>query len=167
MDALADHAEAIEEFVALARPRVKGLLRYYRVPPEDAEDLLQDAFLALLLKWPDIRLPEVYFVGIVRRKCASYIAEQYDRRQVAQVDPAVLTALAGAAPAPRDDFDHRLDLAVLAEDLSVSQNRVLALRWLGLNFREIGFVLGRHTDTVRKDAARTVARLQLGAALCD
>ncbi len=151
-------------FVAQAGRRVSGVLRSYGVPPEDAEDLLQDAFLALLLKWHDIRCPELYFLGIVRRRCATYIAGRYQQRHVAQVDPGVLTALAGSTPAREADLAGRLDLASLAQDLSVHQNRVLALRWLGLNYREIGNRIGRHTDSVRKEASRTIARLQHDAA---
>ena len=43
--------ESLEAFLTRMRPRLKQLLKNCRVPPEDAEDVLQDTFLALFRQW--------------------------------------------------------------------------------------------------------------------
>ena len=51
---------AIKDVIRGAKPRLTALLVSYRIPPEDAEDLLQETFLCLVRQWDDVRHDVVY-----------------------------------------------------------------------------------------------------------
>jgi RNA polymerase sigma factor (sigma-70 family) len=154
-------AESIGELFRRLRPRLAAVLASHKIPPEDAEDLLQESILALLRRWDATRSPEDYLLGILRYQCATYIRDRYEeRRQLLQVEPRALDALLAAGPQPQDALARRLDLASASQHLSVQQSCVLVLRWLGYTHREIGEACGRETAAVRQDAARAIERLQ-------
>jgi len=70
-----DHPELRESLNILlknSRPRLERVLRNFEIPPEDAEDILQDAQLTLLYKWDKIRSPESWLIGTVKKKCIMY-----------------------------------------------------------------------------------------------
>jgi hypothetical protein len=64
--------ESLNTLLKSTRPRLERVLRSFEVPPEDAEDILQDAQLTLLYKWDKIRSPENWLVGTVKKKCIMY-----------------------------------------------------------------------------------------------
>ena len=70
-----DHPELRESLNTLlktSRPRLERVLRNFEIPPEDAEDILQDAQLTLLYKWDKVRSPESWLIGTVKKKCIMY-----------------------------------------------------------------------------------------------
>src|SRR6195952_6142744 len=70
-----DHPELRESLNILlkaSRPRLERVLRNFEIPPEDAEDILQDAQLTLLYKWDKIRSPESWLIGTVKKRCIMY-----------------------------------------------------------------------------------------------
>ncbi len=67
-----DLRDSLNHLLKSTRPRLERVLRSFEVPPEDAEDILQDAQLTLLYKWDKIRSPENWLVGTVKKKCIMY-----------------------------------------------------------------------------------------------
>jgi len=63
-----------------ARPRLRALLKLYRVAPEDAEDLLQEAILALWRKRSAVEDFEAWLVSAARVECL-----RHRRRVVRQI----------------------------------------------------------------------------------
>src|ERR1700734_44601 len=62
-------------FLATVRPKLRRLLSGCRVASEDAEDLLQDALLALLARWDqmdDVGSREAWLLGTLRNKVSRY-----------------------------------------------------------------------------------------------
>ena len=53
-----DAPSPIEETISRSRLSCLKVLTRFRIPPEDAEDLLQDAFLLLIKKGDEVRNPE-------------------------------------------------------------------------------------------------------------
>jgi RNA polymerase sigma factor (sigma-70 family) len=153
-------AQAITEIVDRARPRLAAILASYEIPPEDAEDIVQDSLLALMLRWAATHAPEDYLVGILRHKCAAYIRGRYEERQILRVDRDTLEVLVGGGPPMQEALARRIDLAAISGRLSIRQCCVFVLRWFGFTHREIGAACGRPTDTVRRDAARAIDKLQ-------
>jgi RNA polymerase sigma factor (sigma-70 family) len=149
----------IAELVRRVGPRLSAILASYKIPPEDAEDIVQEALLALLPRWATTRSPEDYLIGILRYKCAAYFREQYEERQLVRVDLDTLETLIGGAPPAQEALARRIDLATISGCLSVQQSCVLILRWLGFSHSEIGRACGRATDTVRRDSARAISKL--------
>ncbi len=121
---------------------------------------MQDSLLALIQRWTTTHTPEDYLLGILRNKCAAYIRRRYEERQILRVDRDTLELLVGGTPPMQEAVAHRIDLAAISGRLSIRQCCVLVLRWFGFTHREIGAACGRPTDTVRRDAARAIERLQ-------
>src|SRR4029077_10277547 len=91
-----DHPELRESLNILlksSRPRLERVLRNFEIPPEDAEDILQDAQLTLLYKWDKIRSPESWLIGTVKKKCIMYWRKRRGTVDEA-VDPAIRALLA-------------------------------------------------------------------------
>jgi RNA polymerase sigma factor (sigma-70 family) len=147
------------------RPRLVKILRAYRVPALDSEDLVQDALLVLVTKWAEIRDPETWLIGTVRFLCRNYVRQQL-RSKTVVADPEQLEQLAGAAPGGgQEECDVRVDLERLARALGPRQRRLLRLVvGLGLDGRELARVLGGATPASLRRARRRVV-LELRALL--
>lgn len=147
------------ELLGRLRVRLTAIMAAYKIPPHEAEDLIQDALLAFVSRRTEVRLPESYLLGILRNLCAAHIRQRYRERHVLQVDPATLAALAGAAPPAHDSLDYRLDFMALLDTLPTSQFCVLLLRFLGFSHDEIGAACRRAGPAVRRDSTRAIAKL--------
>lgn len=157
--------QSVDQIYDRVRLRIRRVLASYEIPTEDAEDVLQESLLALMLRWKDTHSPEDYLLGILRYKCAAYIRQRYEERHVVRLDQAALEAIAGGSPPVQEALARTFDIATICERLSVQQSCVIVLRWMGFTHREIGKVCGRETATVRQDAARAIDRLQVGLAM--
>ena len=65
-------AEDISQVLGRVRSALERVLGSYDIPPEDAEDVLQDTYLTLLYKWEKVQCPEAWLVGTLRKKCIMY-----------------------------------------------------------------------------------------------
>ena len=161
--------EVQREVLQLFDEFAPGLRRYVRacgLPSGDAEDVVQDAFLALfkhlqregsrenLRGW----LVQVSYRGALKhrerlarrqRRENVWAAESMERAADSTVDPeghAVLT-------------QRRLRLHEVIRTLSPREQTCLHLRAEGLSYREIAQALGVSLGTVAKSVARVVRRL--------
>src|SRR5690242_19035588 len=98
-------AVPFEQFLKEVEPRLKRLLAMYHIPGQDAEDILQQALLALLYQWERVRDPESWLFGTVRRHCLMYWRAQR-RRIYSSVDAKILEWLS----APVEPSQERSDL---------------------------------------------------------
>ena len=132
-----------------------------------AEDVVQDAFVALHRKADGLRDPDAA-LAYLRTTVLNLSRSVIRRRQVARKHLKVAEPEAG----PGADHDallrdeHRAVLAAVRA-LPPRQSEVLVLRyWAGLSEREIADTLGISTGSVKSSASRGMATLQrmLGAA---
>jgi RNA polymerase sigma factor (sigma-70 family) len=154
-------ATELEALVHRLRPRLKRVLRGYGIPPHDADDLLQEAFLAVLNKWGSIDNKEAWVIGTLRHRCARYWR---DRRSsvLEAVDSALLEVLSRPQPAPQERAVLVWDLESVFDTLSVRHQAVLWLRFgLGLSTEEVADRLGYCPASIRKLTLRSLARLRL------
>jgi RNA polymerase sigma factor (sigma-70 family) len=153
-------ATELEPLVERLRPRLKRILRGYGIPPHDADDLLQEAFLAVLNKWESIDNKEAWVIGTLRHRCARYWRER--RASVLEaVDSALLEVLSQPQPAPQERAVLVWDLESVFETLSVRHRAVLWLRFgLGLSTEEVADRLGYCPASIRKLTLRSLARLR-------
>src|SRR5579864_4284100 len=154
-------ATALEQLVQEVRPRLKRILHGYGVPPHDADDLLQETFLAVLGKWESIDNKESWLIGTLRHRCARYWR---DRRMnlLEAVDSARLEVLSQPQPAPQERAALVWDLESVFLTLSVRHRAVLWLRFgLGLSTEEVADRLGYCPASIRKLTLRSLARLRL------
>jgi RNA polymerase sigma factor (sigma-70 family) len=126
-----------------------------------AEDVVQDAFVALHRKADSLRDPDAA-LGYLRTSVLNLSRSVIRRRQVARKHLKVAEPEATAA-ADHDVLlrdEHRAALAAV-RSLPARQSEVLVLRyWAGLSEREIAEALGISAGSVKSAASRGMATLQ-------
>jgi RNA polymerase sigma factor (sigma-70 family) len=161
-----DEAE-VECFLAAVRPKVGRIFHRYRIPPQDAEDLLQEALLAALGKWETIQVKDAWLIGTLRHKCSLYWRARR-RSPVEEVDDARLELLAPPQRAGQERSDQLRDLRRLLATLERRHRALILLRYgAGLSPLEVAERLGYHEGSIRKLACRSMARLQKALAGLD
>ncbi len=158
----ADTSEAessLEQFLKSVRPRMKALFAHYRVPPQDTEDIAQQALLALLYHRQAIRDPESWLMGTLRNKCLLYWRERR-RKLYDAVDAAVLECMAEPMAPEQEGADVRRDLAMAIDRLPGRCRALLSLRYRqGYEPPELAQRLGYSPTSISKTTNRCLAAL--------
>lgn len=149
----------LEQFLKSVRPRMKALFAHYRVPPQDTEDIAQQALLALVYQRQAIRDPEAWLMGTLRKKCLVYWRERR-RKLYDAVDSAVLELMAEPMAPEQEGADVRRDLAMAIERLPVRCRALLSLRYSqGYEPPELARRLGYRPTSISKTTNRCLAAL--------
>jgi RNA polymerase sigma factor (sigma-70 family) len=150
---------SFEEFLKAVEPKLKRLLALYRIPTEDAEDVLQQALLALLYQWERVRDPESWLFGTVRRHCLMYW-RMHRRRIYSAVDSTILEWLSQPIAPSQDRSDLLSDLEHLIDRLPSRCRSLLRLRFrLGYEPLEVADKLGYRASSIGKITTRCLAAL--------
>lgn len=154
------HVEtSLEEFLQRVRPRLKTLFARYRIPPQDTEDILQQALLALVYQRQNIRDAESWLIGTLRNKCLLYWRD-HRRKLYDAVDAAVLEIVAEPLAPAQEDADLRRDLADAIERLPERCRSLLSLRYRhGYEPPELAERLGYSPASISKITTRCLAAL--------
>jgi RNA polymerase sigma factor (sigma-70 family) len=156
-----DHPQvdtSLEEFLRTVRPRLKALFARYNIPPQDTEDILQQALLALVYQQQVIRDPESWLLGTLRNKCLLYWRE-HRRKLYEAVDAAVLELMAEPMAPAQEAADLRRDLAAAIEELPEHCRSLLSLRYQGYETPEVAAQLGYSQASISKTTNRCLAAL--------
>jgi RNA polymerase sigma factor (sigma-70 family) len=154
-----ENAIPFEEFLKAVEPRLKRLLATYRIPGEDAEDVLQQALLALLYQWERVRDPESWLFGTVRRHCLMYWRARR-RRIYSAVDATILEWLSAPLAPPQERADLLCDLENLINRLPNRCRKLLRLRFrLGYEPLEAAREMGYRDSSIGKVTTRCLAAL--------
>jgi len=156
-----DSCEATALFQELRKP----LLRYLAglgLSPEEAQDVVQDSFLALHqhLAAGGSQANIRGWLFRVAHNRARNCQQSYAQRMGEPLDPAFDAASLAETPEQAvlaNERRRRLDSAV--RSLSDAERQCLILRAEGLRYREIGEVLGMSTSTVADVVERVVRKL--------
>lgn len=161
----AEGRESMTELVLRVGPRMERFLARRCIPPEEAQDLIQDTFLGLVRQWRTIRCPEAWLMGAIRLRLYRYFKANRQRAGLLCVETGRLEAWAPAVPAPQWRAELLWDLATLGRLLPRAHWLLLYLRFgLGLSTEEIAVRLGYRPDSVRKLSSRALRRLARGVA---
>lgn len=116
-----------ENLVESFRPRAKAIVGFHRIPPEDADDLVQQTYLTYLSRWREVRNPQAWLAGTLRKRCLMFWRA---RRQswLSTVESSVLEARADRR-VPQKQVRLRLDLARMARRLPERSRELLRLRY--------------------------------------
>lgn len=156
--------DTISDLLAKARPRIKLVLLHYRIPAQDAEDVLQEALMDAIRQWETIRYKQAWLLGALRFKCSHYWKRQKADRLLA-VDAPILEELSAPQPPAQERNEVLLDLQSLTRALSKRHRAALWLRFgVGLSTEEVGRKLGYCPSSIRKLTGRCMVRLQRWAA---
>lgn len=132
---------ATKALVEALRPRISKMAAYYgRCSGEDADDLLQEAWVGLLEALPELDLqigsPEQYLIARARWRLLDTIKRAHVRRCVSLDDET---------PPPLTQPDASIASAAVSEfvgHLSTTQREILLRLLAGLTWREAGESLG-------------------------
>jgi|SRR5258706_4155036 RNA polymerase sigma factor (sigma-70 family) len=155
-----DSAEpSLEEILARTETKLKRVLSRYRIPAQDAEDILQDTFLILVSKLGTIRNPEAWLVGTLANRCIIYW-RRHRTRLFELVDSTILELLSEGEPPAQEQSDIRSDLEAMLSCLPNRCRSVLRLRYgFGCSTAEVAEQTGYCKSSIRKVARRCLAAL--------
>ncbi len=148
--AVVDTTRPFEGLLESCRDDMIRLLARYHIPQEDAEDLLQETFVALVFKWENIRNPKAWLLSTLRNRCSLYWRSKRDDLYDA-VDAALLDAFATPLDPPQSQTELRHDLNLAISRLPSRYQDLLRLRYgLGCKSSEVAEQMGEGADEIRK-----------------
>jgi RNA polymerase sigma factor (sigma-70 family) len=140
-------------------PEVRRVLVRFRVPPQDAEDLLQDTLLIFLTKRSSITSPGAWILSALKNRCLVYWRARR-RRLFETIDETLLEEIAGPGPDAHGRSDLARDLSGALSHLPDRCRSVLRLRYgLECDSGEIASRLGYQAGTVRQVTLRCLSAL--------
>lgn len=148
-----------DQFLKKVEPKLKRLLTTYRIPVDDAEDVLQQSLLALVYQWDRVRDPETWLIGTLKRNCLMYW--RTNRRRIYQsVDSTLLELLSEPVAPSQERTDLLCDLESLLGRLPSRCRQLLHLRFqLGFDPLEAARRLGYRASSIGKITNRCLAAL--------
>lgn len=156
----ASSEEPLEAVLERLRPRLSRVLGLYRIPGQDAEDVLQDALFVALEKWETVRQKDLWLLGTVRYKCILYWKRRKARREEAMEAP-VLESLAEPQRPPQERLELLQQIEIMTGFLEDHHREALWLRYgLGFKTAEVAEHMGYGHSNMRKLLGRSLARLQ-------
>lgn len=151
---------AFEALYHRHRDWVAGLALRFTQDREAALDVLQETFLYLVRKAPNLRLDgrlTSLLYPVVKHLS---IAHNRKRRREPPLDPAAMPPRVAADPLP-DPQDPREALAELVADLPEAQREVLLMRYVdGMTLAEAAAALDLPVGTVKSRLHHALARLR-------
>jgi RNA polymerase sigma-70 factor (ECF subfamily) len=150
---------SLEEILVRMEPRLKRVLSRYRIPAQDAEDLLQETFLIMVSKSGSIRNPDAWLLATLANRCIIYW-RKHRSRLWDLVDSVILELLAEVEAPPQERSDLRYDLDALLANLPDRCRSVLRLRYgFGCSTAEAAEKTGYCKSSIRKVTRRCLAAL--------
>ena len=157
---------AIEGLLEELEPRIRSTFARFQIPPQDAEDLLQQALLVYLYKHDSVESPEKWFLGTLRNRCLGYWRERR-RRLYTALDQALLENVAASKASPQEALDLQRDMRSLLDQLPGRCRNLLTLRYQeGCDAPETARRLGYKTSGIYKVTERCLAALTRRMVAC-
>jgi RNA polymerase sigma-70 factor (ECF subfamily) len=151
----------VQDFLTQARPKLKRLLQSCRVPPEDAEDLIQDTLLILICRWEqtaDMASREAWLFGTLRNTILQYWRRRTRERRLLE---ALALELSLSHAPPQERQDSARDVESITAGLPRRDRQILWLRYaLELGPQEAAQALGCHPESVRQLSRRALERVR-------
>jgi RNA polymerase sigma factor (sigma-70 family) len=148
-----------DDFLEKVEPKLKRVLSTYRIPTDDAEDVLQQSLLALIYQWDRVRDRELWLLGTLKRHCLMYWRTNR-RRIYSAVDSSLLEWLSEPVAPSQERSDLLCDLESVLGRLPVRCRQLLHLRFqLGYEPMEVARRLGYQASSIGKITARCLAAL--------
>ncbi len=148
-----------EDLLRDVQPKLVQILGRYRIPSQDADDVLQETFLTLIHKQDVVRNPEAWLIVTLRNRCLIYWRKK--RKHLFQaVDTAILELLSEPEAPSQKKAELRYDLDRLVCKLPPRCRSLLRLRYgLGCSSSEVAERMGYRQSSIRKVTSRCLASL--------
>jgi RNA polymerase sigma-70 factor (ECF subfamily) len=139
--------------------QIYGTFARFSVPPQDAEDILQDGLLALVTKAASIHNPGPWLLAALRHGCVSYWRRRR-RWLYEQIDEALKDTPVEGSEQSQDMQGWRCDLRDAISQLPKRCKELLHLRYrLGCETGEMADAMGYREGSVRKAEMRCLSAL--------
>ena len=149
----------IEDLLPDLQPRIRSVFSRFQIPPQDAEDLLQQTLLTYLYKRESIYDPEKWLLGTLRNRCRLYWRDR-SRKLYSAVDKALLESVATSETSPQESADFLRDLNSLLSELPGRCRNLFQLRYRqGYEAPEAAARLGYKASSIYKVSERCMAAL--------
>jgi RNA polymerase sigma factor (sigma-70 family) len=159
-------SDEIETMISRLQPRLARLFSHVHIPPQDAEDILQEALLVLVSKREQVKSPELWLAGTVRNHCLLYWRARR-RRLYENVDAGLLDLVAIPQQAAQERSDASRDLAAVISQLPARCRSILKLRYaFGCGAPEVAERLGYRPSSIRKVTLRCLSALTRQITAC-
>jgi RNA polymerase sigma factor (sigma-70 family) len=154
-------SEALRRVLESIETQTARIFLRFRIPVQDAEDILQDSLLAYLTCRTEIANLEAWMLGTLRNRC--YLYWRARRRQLWEaVDATVLTELAAESTDDGQNSTVRHDLTNAIGRLPKRCRSILQLRYgLDCDGAEIAERLGYRPSSMRQITNRCIAALTI------
>lgn len=158
--------EAFAEFVSSSKPLAARICRRYRIPPQDAEDLMQQCLVTYMDQRDHVERPQAWFAGTLRNHCLMYWRRRR-RRLYHAVDTAVLDAFAEPTPSKQHQIELSHDMGRVLNQIPPRCRSVLELRYgLGCLPAETAKRLGYRSSSIYKILERCLAAFSRSLTEC-
>ncbi len=135
-----------------------SICRRYSIPPQDAEDLMQQSLVAFIDRQSEIEHPQAWLAGTLRNHCLMYWRRRR-RCLYRAVDAAILETLAEPTPSEAHAIEFAHDMAQVLDRLPSRCRSVLELRYgLGCQPVETARRLGYRSSGRERGAYRELLR---------
>jgi RNA polymerase sigma factor (sigma-70 family) len=152
----------MEDFLERMRPRFARLLRAFRIPREDAEDLLQQTLLCYVASASRVETPDAWVYMTLRHHCALYWRNRRRRQKNFGLYRSGQPSTEDFVDGSFATTDARLDVDVYLRLLPPSASNLLRLRFLEeLSSKEIAAVTPYKVTSIRRLVSRALERLAL------
>ena len=156
--ALRQRGEPLEELAQRLKPRLKQLMARYRIPAQDAEDLVQTALIATLRSYSMLDDPEGWLIRTVINQCLMY---HRSRRRRPEESLDLETAELMAVPSPEAQIADREEIERRLSKLPVICQRLFRLRFIyGFSAQEVAELMGRKVSYVYNSTHRCTKMLK-------
>ena len=118
----------IEAIVSRVRPDFVRILRTFRIPSEDARDLVQNVYVTFLEKSDSVADPERWMIGALRRECLHFLRTERHKLYEA-IDDALLDLVVCTDVVPQERESLLAALARRIRDLGERCRELLRLRF--------------------------------------
>ncbi len=150
---------SLDNLLGEIQPSLRATLVSFRIPYQDAEDLLQQTVVTFLIKRDTIRKPGPWLVGTLRNRCRAYW-RTHRKRLYQSVDTAILESVAELGKLDQDRRDLANDLNGVLGKLTSRCRLALELRYgLGCDPAETAKRLGYRRSGIYKILERCLASL--------
>lgn len=138
----------------------------FGIPSQDAEDLLQQTLLTFLCKREEIRSPEAWLMGTLKKRCLMYWRRRR-RSLCTAMDKAILEQVAADGTSIDDRTQLRHDLDSALRRLSSRCRSLLTLRYRhDCDFPEAARRMGYRASGIYKITQRCLAALTVEMVSC-
>lgn len=141
------------------RPKLRSILFRFRIPEQDAEDLIQETLLSLVCREEALESPDAWMIAGLRYRCLMYWRSRR-RCLYRTVDQTLLEVLAQPEPSSADRFDIVHDVQKVLPQIPQRCRSVIELRYRqGMRPKEVAQELGYQNSSIATITKRCLAAL--------